>query len=36
LLLNELSNKIIARSIDKEKPIVVDEVDGKLIFNNKG
>lgn len=36
LLLNELSGKIIARSIDKEKPIVVDEVDGKLIFNNKG
>ena len=35
LLLNELSNKIIARSIDKEKPIVVDEVDGKLVFENK-
>ena len=34
LLLNELSNKIIARSIDKEKPIVVDAVEGKLIFKN--
>jgi ATP-dependent Clp protease ATP-binding subunit ClpB len=36
LLLNELSNKIIARSIDKEKPIVVDEQDGKLVFENEG
>jgi hypothetical protein len=35
LLLNELSNKIIARSIDKEKPILVDEVEGKLVFENK-
>lgn len=34
LLLNELSNKIIASTIDKEKPIVVDERDGKLIFKN--
>ncbi|MEE0991218.1 MAG: AAA family ATPase, partial [Paludibacteraceae bacterium] len=36
LLLNELSNKIIARSIDKEKPIVVDAVEEKLIFQNEG
>ena len=36
LLLNELSGKIIARSIDKEKPIVVDEEGDKLVFNNKG
>lgn len=36
LLLNELSNKIIARSIDKEKPIVVDAVEGKLVFKNEG
>ena len=35
LLLNELSNKIIASTIDKEKPIVVDERDGKLIFKNE-
>ena len=35
LLLNELSNKIITRSIDKEKPIVVDAVEGKLVFDNK-
>jgi ATP-dependent Clp protease ATP-binding subunit ClpB len=35
LLLNELSNKIIARSINKEKPILVDEVEGKLVFENK-
>ena len=35
LLLNELSNKIIARSIDKEKAILVDEVEGKLVFENK-
>ena len=36
LLLNELSGKIIARSIDKEKPIVVDAEEDKLVFNNKG
>ena len=36
LLLNELSGKIIARSIDKEKPIVVDAEGDKLVFNNKG
>ena len=36
LLLNELSGKIIARSIDKEKPILVDEQDGKLVFENEG
>lgn len=36
LLLNELSNKIIARSIDKEKPIVVDAEEGKLVFKNEG
>jgi ATP-dependent Clp protease ATP-binding subunit ClpB len=36
LLLNELSGKIIARSIDKEKPIVVDAEGEKLVFNNKG
>ena len=36
LLLNELSNKIIARSIDKEKPIVVDAEGEKLIFQNEG
>jgi ATP-dependent Clp protease ATP-binding subunit ClpB len=36
LLLNELSNKIIARSIDKEKPIVVDAEGEKLIFKNGG
>ena len=35
LLLNELSGKIIARSIDKEKPIVVDAEEGKLVFENK-
>ncbi len=35
LLLNELSGKIIARSIDKEKPILVDELEGKLVFENK-
>lgn len=35
LLLNELSNKIIASTIDKEKPIVVDERGGKLIFKNE-
>ena len=36
LLLNELSNKIIARSIDKEKAIVVNAEGDKLVFNNKG
>ena len=36
LLLNELSGKIIARAIDKEKPILVDEQDGKLVFENEG
>ena len=36
LLLNELSNRIIARSIDKEKAIVVDAEGDKLVFNNKG
>jgi ATP-dependent Clp protease ATP-binding subunit ClpB len=36
LLLNELSNKIIARSIDKEKPILVDEKEGRLVFENEG
>lgn len=35
LLLNDLSGKIIARSIDKEKPIVVDAEEGKLVFENK-
>ncbi len=35
LLLNELSNKIIARSIDKDKPIVVDVEEGKLVFRNE-
>ena len=33
-LLNELSKKIIAQSIDKSKPIVVDEQNGSLVFNN--
>jgi ATP-dependent Clp protease ATP-binding subunit ClpB len=33
-LLNELSKKIIAQSIDRSKPIVVSETDGSLNFKN--
>ena len=34
LLLNELAEKIIGGTINKQEQIVVDEVDGKLIFKN--
>ena len=34
LLLNELAEKIISGTINKQEQIVVDEVDGKLIFKN--
>ena len=34
LVLNKLSEQIIARTIQKEKPIVVDVVNGSLMFNN--
>ena len=33
-LLNELSKMILAGSVNKEKDIVVDEKDGKLVFRN--
>ena len=33
-LLNELSKKMIAQSVDKSKPIIVDEQGGSLVFNN--
>ena len=34
LVLNQLSEQIIARTIQKDKPIVVDAVGGSLVFNN--
>ena len=34
LLLNELAEKIIGGTINKQEQIVVDEVEGKLIFKN--
>ena len=34
LVLNKLSEQIIARTIQKEKPIVVDVKDGLLVFAN--
>jgi ATP-dependent Clp protease ATP-binding subunit ClpB len=34
-LLNELSKQLIAQSIDKTKPIVVDEKEDRLIFGNE-
>jgi len=33
-VLNELSKKILAGQVQKEKPIVIDVVDGELIFRN--
>jgi ATP-dependent Clp protease ATP-binding subunit ClpB len=33
-LLNELSKMILAGNVNKEKDIVVDEKDGKLMFRN--
>ena len=34
LVLNRLSEQIIARTIQKDKPIVVDAVNGSLVFSN--
>ncbi|MBO7159912.1 MAG: hypothetical protein J6V62_00550, partial [Paludibacteraceae bacterium] len=34
LVLNKLSEQIIARTIQKEKPITVDAVNGSLVFSN--
>ena len=34
LVLNKLSEQIIARTIQKDKPIVVDVKDGALVFAN--
>ncbi len=33
-VLNELSKQILADSIDKEKPIEIDFINGQLVFNN--
>ncbi len=34
LLLNELSRRLLAGSVSKDRPIVVDANDGTLVFNN--
>jgi ATP-dependent Clp protease ATP-binding subunit ClpB len=33
-LLNDLSKSLLAQTVDKEKPIVVDKKDGSLVFSN--
>jgi len=33
-VLNELSKRILSGTVEKEKPIVIDEEDGELIFKN--
>lgn len=34
LLLNELSRRLLAGSVTKERPVIVDAHDGTLVFNN--
>ena len=34
LVLNRLSKDILAQTVDKEKPIVIDVADGDLVFRN--
>ena len=34
LVLNRLSKDILAQTVDKSKPIVIDAVDGELKFTN--
>ena len=34
LVLNDLSRKILADEVSREKPITIDAADGKLAFNN--
>ena len=33
-LLNELSKKILSQSIDRSRPIIVNEINGELVFEN--
>ena len=34
LVLNRLSKDILAQTVDKEKPIIIDVADGNLVFKN--
>ena len=33
-VLNDLSKKILAEEVNRDKPILIDALDGKLVFRN--
>ena len=35
-IVNQLSKKILAGSIDKTKPVLIDVFDGTVVFRNEG